>query len=106
VQGKLSSPEYARVAQSLRDVGFNSAIDLFSTYAGQDQDLRGWLHDAAINRDGNLRLQYLAGLALNISAEGAIYNQMLSYRQFPFNLFKGSEQTLRNLAAAMGPRQP
>ncbi|HXS93482.1 MAG TPA: fused MFS/spermidine synthase [Candidatus Limnocylindrales bacterium] len=106
VQGKLSSPEYARVAQSLRDVGFNSAIDLFATYAGEDQDLRGWLHDAAINRDGNLRLQYLAGLALNISAEGAIYNQMLSYRQFPFNLFKGSEQTLRNLAAAMGPRQP
>ena len=30
-----TSPEYAQVAQSLREIGFNSAIDLFSTYAGQ-----------------------------------------------------------------------
>ena len=28
------SPEYAQVAQSLREIGFNSAVDLFSTYAG------------------------------------------------------------------------
>lgn len=101
VQAKLTSPDYGRVLQSLRDVGFGSAAELFSTYAGQDQDLKGWLRDAEINRDGNLRLQYLAGLALNISAEGAIYNEMLTYRQFPFNLFKGSEQTLQALAAGM-----
>jgi spermidine synthase len=101
IQGKLDSPEFARVAQSLRDVGLPSAIELFATYAGQDQDLRGWLRDAEINRDGNLRLQYLAGMALNISAEGYIYQQMLTYRQFPFNLFKGSEPRLQALAAAM-----
>jgi len=101
VQAKLNSPQYAPVAQSLREVGFDSAASLFSTYAGQDQDLRGWLRDAEINRDGNLRLQYLAGLALNISAENIIYNQMLTYRQFPFNLFKGSPQSLQALAATM-----
>jgi len=61
------------VAQSMREVGFNSAIALLSTYAGQASDLRSWLVDAGINRDGNLRLQYLAGLALNNSMEGAIY---------------------------------
>ena len=30
-----SEPEYAPVAQSLREIGFNSAIDLFATYAGR-----------------------------------------------------------------------
>ena len=36
-------------------------MDLFSTYAGRASDLKGWLKDAAINRDRSLRLQYLAG---------------------------------------------
>ena len=101
IQTRLSSPDYARVAESLRDVGFDSATALFATYAGQDQDLRGWLRDAEINRDGNLRLQYLAGMALNISAETIIYNDILTYRQFPFNLFKGSGPSLQALAAAI-----
>ena len=57
---------------------------------------------AEINRDGNLRLQYLAGLALNISMEGAIYNEMLGYRRFPQNLFVGSEARVRNLMYAFG----
>ena len=42
---------------------------------------------AQINRDGNLRLQYLAGLALNFSQENLIYDQLLSYRRFPEGLF-------------------
>jgi len=86
VQRRLMSPEYAGVAQSMRDVGFNSVLDLLGTYAGQRQDLMPWLEGAQINRDGNLRLQYMAGLALNDSLEGPIYNEILSYRRYPQNM--------------------
>ena len=55
------SPEYAQVAQSLREIGFNSATELFATFAGNEPMLRPWLADAQINRDRNLRLQFLAG---------------------------------------------
>jgi len=34
----------------MREVGFNSAISLLSTYAGQGPDLKPWLADAEINR--------------------------------------------------------
>jgi len=98
---KLNRPDHARVVQSLQTVGFSSMTDLLGTYAGQDQDLKPWLQGAEINRDGNLRLQYLAGLALNVNAESIIYNQMLQYRKFPANLFTGSEQRMQALYAAL-----
>ncbi len=101
LEQRLQSPPYARVAQSLRDVGFGSIYDLLATYAGQDQDLKPWLRDAEINRDGNLRLQYLAGMALNISQEGYIYSEMLKYRQFPANLFTGSEEKMQRLMSVL-----
>jgi spermidine synthase len=82
-------------------VGFNSLVGLLATYGGQAADLQQWTAGAEINRDGNLRLQYLAGLALNDSMEGAIYNEILSYRKFPRNLFVGSEPRLQALATAM-----
>jgi spermidine synthase len=102
LEERLAAPDYARVAESLRSVGFRSATDLLSVYAGQAQDLRPWLTGAEINEDGNLRLQYLAGLALNNSQESGIYEQILSYRRFPANLFTGSQARLQSLAAAIG----
>jgi spermidine synthase len=97
IQAKLASPEYARVAQSLREIGFNSAIELFSTFAGRASDLKPFLKNAAVNRDRNLRLQYLAGLGLNIYQAGPIYAEMITYRGDPGDLFVGSEQTLKAL---------
>jgi len=97
LQKRLELPEYAGVAASLRDVGLGSAIDLLATYAGQAPDLRTWLKGAAINRDGNLRLQYLAGWAVNTSREGIIYDDMLRYRRFPANLIVGSDASLQAL---------
>src|SRR2546428_13097165 len=38
VQAKLTNPEYERVAKSLREIGFNSAIKLVSTFAGRASD--------------------------------------------------------------------
>ena len=97
VQAKLASPEYERVAKSLREIGFNSAVELFSTFAGRASDLKPFLKNAAVNRDRNLRLQYLAGLGLNIYQAGPIYAEMITYRGDPGDLFVGSEETLKAL---------
>jgi spermidine synthase len=78
-----------------------SAVDLFSNYAGRKADLGPWLQDAAINRDRNLRLQYLAGLGLNLYQSDVIYTDMLSYSQYPEDLFTGSPETLQSLREAI-----
>jgi spermidine synthase len=101
IQARLDGPAGMRVADSLREVGFGSAVQLLGTYAGQEPDLLPWLGGAPINRDGNLRLQYMAGMALNVSREGVIYNQMLAYRKFPDNLFAGSPERIRALRYAL-----
>jgi spermidine synthase len=102
IQARLEEPAYARVAESLREVGLGTAVELLSTYAGQDRDLMPWLQGAEINRDGNLRLQYMAGLAVNANAEQAIYSEMLGYRRFPANLLSGSGRTLETLKTLLG----
>jgi spermidine synthase len=83
--------QHARVAESLREVGLGRAVDLLATYAGRGPDLRPWLRDAQVNRDRNLRLQYLAGMGLNLYEGGQIYDAMLAYRTFPEGLFVGPE---------------
>jgi spermidine synthase len=104
IQRRLMSPEYAKVAQSLRDVGFGSVLDLLATYAGQRQDLMPWLEGAQINLDGNLRLQYMAGLALNVSMESATYDKILSYRRYPQNMLVVSDAARDAVMNAMrGP---
>jgi spermidine synthase len=101
MEAKLASPEYAEVAQSLREIGFSSAVDLFSTYAGQKADLAPWLADAVINTDRNLRLQYFAGLGLNLYRSGPIYSDMTRNTRFPENLFTGSPALLEALRAGI-----
>ncbi len=97
IQARLNQPEYSQVVQSLREIGFNSAVELFSTFAGHASQLKPWLKDAAINRDRNLRLQYLAGLGLNVYQAGPIYAEMVAHRGDPGDLFVGSEATLQSL---------
>jgi spermidine synthase len=93
IAARLRRPEYARVKQSLNQVGFNSIIQLLGTYGGRSSDLAKWLADAQINRDRNLRLQYLAGMDLNSYNEGIIYNEMIKSRLFPDDLFVASDTT-------------
>ena len=84
----------------------NSAVDLFSTYAGRKPDLDAWLRGATINRDRNLRLQYLAGLGLNLYQADAIYTDMLHYvSRMPADLFVGSEETKKELFEAINRAQ-
>jgi spermidine synthase len=101
MQAKLESPQYAQVMQSLHEIGFNSAIDFFSTYAGNKSDLTGWLKDVQINHDRNLRLQYLAGMGLNLYQSGPIYSEMLANARFPENLFTGSPATMQAIRDAI-----
>jgi hypothetical protein len=101
IDARLKSPEYARVAQSLSEIGFDSVVDLFSTYAGSATDLAPWLEDALINRDRNLRLQYLAGLGHHLYQSGPIYAEMLAYRQPPENLFVGSDELKKAVLEAI-----
>src|ERR1039458_1932431 len=51
VEERLNQPNYALVAQSLRDIGIGSAIDLFATYAAKCSDL-GQHHQRAGLRHG------------------------------------------------------
>jgi spermidine synthase len=101
IQERLKQTGYAQVSQSLREIGFASALDLFAEYSGQASDLAPWLQDAQINHDLNLRLEYLAGFTLNKQTGNAIYHDLLAYRQFPNELFVGSPQLTTALKSRM-----
>ncbi len=105
LQKRMDQPEYAGVVQSLREVNLGSAVELLSIYATQASDLKPWLAGAFVNRDRNLRLQYLAGLASQKYENAAIYNQILRFRRFPGNLITGSESSLEFLKARLQPRE-
>jgi len=91
----------ARAAKSVRDVGFVSAIDLLSSYAGRGSDLATWLNGAVINTDRDLRLQYLAGMGLNADIQYQIYSEIMEPRRMPTGLFVGSAETLAKLRNAI-----
>ncbi len=105
IQAKLSRPEYAPVVQSLAEVGLGNAVDLFSTYAGRGSDIGGWTRDAIINRDRNLKLQYLAGLGLNLYQSDRIYSDMLLHAKYPEGLFTGSDATMQALREGIARAQ-
>jgi spermidine synthase len=105
MEQRLQRPEYGEVARSLREIGIDSAVNLLATYAGRGPDLTPWLADAAINHDSNLRLQYLAGMGLNLYQSEAIYDEILTYSRFPENLFTGSAPNLTSLRIAIRQAQ-
>ena len=90
LQERLDRADHAAVKKSLENVGFRTVVGLLATYGGQASDLRPWLKDAEINRDRNLRLQYLAGLELDTKDSKFIHEAMLNHRQFPEKLLTGS----------------
>jgi spermidine synthase len=101
IDARLKRPEYAPVARSLSDVGMHSAVDLFATFAGQAADFEPWLRDAEINRDRNLRLQYLAGRGLNLYRADVIYADMLRFAREPGGIFTGSDMLRQQLQERM-----
>src|SRR4051812_46652214 len=106
IQAKLQRPEYAPMKKSLSEIGMSSAVDLYSTYAGRKPDLEPWLADATLNRDKNLRLQYLAGLGLNLYQADVIYSDMLKHvNTLPEDLFIATDATKARLFAAINKAQ-
>jgi spermidine synthase len=103
MERRMSRPEYRKVVQSLAQVGMNPAVDLFATYAGRGPDLTQWLRGAAINRDRNLRMEYLAGTGLNLDDSAAIYADMLAYGRFPEDIFTSAEGRVETLREEMVP---
>ena len=98
VQARLTNPANAAIAHSLSEINIGSAVELFGNYAGHKTDMAGWLKDAQINHDSNLKLQYLAGLGLNLYQSDAIYKNMIKDSRYPEDgLFTGSPQTMAEL---------
>jgi spermidine synthase len=100
IDEKLSRPEFEPVARSLAEVGFYSAAQLMSTFAAKRPEIDPWLEDAQLNRDRNLRLQYLAGMGMNLYEADQIYRDMARFRTYPEGLFTGSSERLEQLAHA------
>lgn len=98
-QAKLDKPEYAPVRASLNEVGFGSALSVLKSYSGRGKELGPWVANAEINRDRNLRLQYLAGFGFNYYRQTAIRDAILRYRRFPADLFVGSPISVESLRA-------
>jgi len=63
----------------------------------------GYTKDALINHDSNLRLQYLAGLGLNLYQSDPIYQDIVTYAgTFPDNLFTGRPETIQRSRTPSG----
>ncbi len=106
MQQRLDREDHQAVAKSLNDVGFTSAVDLLATYAGRAKDLGALLKNAEINRDRNLRLQYLAGMGLDSNKGEAIVDDLLSRRKFSEDLFVTSGPQQRALKKKLEGTKP
>ncbi len=106
VRDRWSSFAYRDAAASLAEAGFPAPGTLFATYAGRAAELAPWLEGAEINRDSNLRLQYLAGLGVDSGLEALIYKHMLSYCRYPDGLFLGSQAARDDLRRTIDGKRP
>jgi spermidine synthase len=105
LQERLDRPDHQLVKESLRDVKFGegldweveAGIDLLATYAGQAPMLKEWSQGAQINTDRNLRLQYLAGMALNSKMGERTLSGIRAYYRFPDQTFIGSPERINVL---------
>jgi len=97
LQARLGRPDYAEVFESLHEVNMASGLSLLSTFAGYGPDLTDWVADAQINRDINLRLQYLAGFGLNSFEADRIFRSIVAHRKYPKELIVAGEEDATEL---------
>jgi len=102
VRRRLDDPASARIVASLEEVSITSLFDLFGSYAGQRADLAPWLRDAVINRDLDLKLQYIAGMENNSYDNASIFQDFARYRKFPEDLFIANEEWKNTLSGEAG----
>jgi spermidine synthase len=103
---RLQDSRYSQLARSLRVVEFESGIELLGTFAGTGRTMEDWLEGASINSDRNLRLQYLAGDAINRYSADAIVDRMLTTDEtLPDGLFIGPLDLMNRLHQLIGQQQ-
>ncbi len=100
-QERINRDDHAPVRESLREIGVNSLLELFSTYAGNAPDLAPWTAGAALNADADLKLSYLAGWGINANMEDALYRQILVYRRPPVGIFTGSAEYVQKVMMSL-----
>ncbi len=109
LEARFNGPAYARVKASLREIGIKSTIQLFAGYSGQKAPLAPWLADAQLNRDRNLRLQYLAGIGKYSFEMEEIYRELDGLKKFPDSLFVASrawkDELRRTIDASPAPKR-
>jgi len=116
LQETLNRPEYARVKESLTEVGFGAdtaalrletnvwgdpVIALLATYAGRAADMGEWMKGAQINTDRNMRLQYLAGMSINSQTRKELLDGILKYYRFPDDMISGSPENIETMKVAL-----
>ena len=90
-------------AVGLMKAGNSGEAELeFKTLAAGYPQLAG----AQINRDLNMRLQYLAGWNVNWNRPDAIFLSMMGQRQFPKDLFVGSAAMVEELRKKLDAQVP
>lgn len=94
---RINRDEHAGVRESLREIGINSLLDLFTTYAGNATDLAPWTSGSPLNTDADLRLSYLAGWGINAAMEDILYRKLLVYRTPPVNIFTGTPEHVQKV---------
>ena len=67
--------------RALTEIGLPNSDALLGRFAADGAILTNWLRDAQINRDCNLRLQYLAGLTPESQTAQEIFQAMVSQRR-------------------------
>jgi spermidine synthase len=72
-----------------------------ATYAGRAADMQEWMEGAQINKDSNLRLQYLAGMSMGAHKETEILKGILKYYRFPGDVFTGSSDRVQEMRLAL-----
>jgi len=92
----------SKVRDSLAEVDLSAPLEILASYVGQGRDLQQWLADAEINRDRSLRLQYLAGLAIDTYMSDEIFGAMVAYRRYPDNIFRLPAHLESELRQAFG----
>jgi spermidine synthase len=92
--------ENPALEKSLAEVKIEGILRLLAAYVGEKRNLAPWLEDAQINRERNLRLQYLAGLSLDSRNHQEIYRAIVQYRRYPDHIFAAPEWMERRLRGA------
>ena len=105
LQTRLARDDHFPVSLSLSEVGFGSGLELLATYAGRRSDLVDWLANAELNRDSNLRLQFLAGMGLNSYHESLIYQTIVMHRRFPDDLFTSQPELVEELKTTLSSHE-